>query len=328
MLVLESGFRRVRTVALGPGGAVAAQKGSLPFPGSFYGLSQSEQRRVLDDAVWEAKLWPALDAEPSHDTDGTGSPFGMAIDFKTGQILHGNASGTFHWPGGELALDSGPLRCFEITPDGTRIVCGTERYVRGGRGDPEQLPSRLIALVRRKHGWAAEVTHDGDGYQYEHLAFFPDGQRLAALEWSRRARGNSDIQGTTPTLSVHDAATLRPLAVQRFTAPADGLAVCGERVVVLARPALLKIWECPDLAGPPIEVSVAEPVTALAADPLGRFVLTASGAVVRVWDANTWAVTRSFDWQAGEVTCLTVALEGLTAAAGTSTGKVVVWDVD
>lgn len=69
-------------------------------------------------------------------------------------------------------------------------------------------------------------------------------------------------------------------------------------------------------------------VTALAADLLGRFLLSASGAKVTVWDPVTWKPLRAFDWTIGRVTCLAVSADGTLAAAGGDKGKAVVWDVE
>jgi WD40 repeat protein len=75
-------------------------------------------------------------------------------------------------------------------------------------------------------------------------------------------------------------------------------------------------------------VKIADDTTAMAADLHGRFLLTASGSSVIVWDPKTWKIAKTYDWKAGPITCLAVGPDGLTAAAGTATGKVVVWDVE
>jgi hypothetical protein len=49
---------------------------------------------------------------------------------------------------------------------------------------------------------------------------------------------------------------------------------------------------------------------------------------VRVYDAATGAVVRTYDWQVGKLRCVAFSPDGLLAAAGSESGKVVVWDVD
>lgn len=69
-------------------------------------------------------------------------------------------------------------------------------------------------------------------------------------------------------------------------------------------------------------------VTALAPDPLGRFLLSAVGTKVTVWDPAVWKPIHTFDWKIGRVTCLAISADGTVAAAGGDKGKVVVWDVE
>lgn len=61
----------------------------------------------------------------------------------------------------------------------------------------------------------------------------------------------------------------------------------------------------------------------------GRSLLTAGNdGCVRLWDANTGAELKTFDWTIGKLYCAAFAPDGLTCAAGGEKGQVVVWDVD
>jgi WD40 repeat protein len=61
----------------------------------------------------------------------------------------------------------------------------------------------------------------------------------------------------------------------------------------------------------------------------GQSVITAgSDGSVRLWDANTGAERRSFDWGIGKLYAAAFSPDGLTCAAGSENGQVVVWDVD
>jgi WD40 repeat protein len=85
----------------------------------------------------------------------------------------------------------------------------------------------------------------------------------------------------------------------------------------------------------------AERVDAVAFTPDGRRLLTGTAAgTVREWDVPDFSAAApdagqgppkpraAYDWGVGPVTTLAFAPDGLTAAAGGETGRVVVWDVE
>jgi len=70
-------------------------------------------------------------------------------------------------------------------------------------------------------------------------------------------------------------------------------------------------------------------VRAIGFTPDGQTAITVSlDGTSRFWDAATGAELRVFDWGIGRITVAAFAPDGLTCAAGSDTGKVVVWDVD
>jgi WD40 repeat protein len=84
----------------------------------------------------------------------------------------------------------------------------------------------------------------------------------------------------------------------------------------------------------------AERIDAVAFTPDGQRLLAGSAVgTIRAWDVPDLPAATDearvdvrpalvFDWGIGPVTALAVAPDGLTAAAGSSTGSVVVWDLD
>lgn len=61
----------------------------------------------------------------------------------------------------------------------------------------------------------------------------------------------------------------------------------------------------------------------------GKRLLTANDdSNMREWVAPTWDQTTIFSWKSGKLGCVAVSADGTLAAAGGSTGKVVVWDLD
>jgi WD40 repeat protein len=68
----------------------------------------------------------------------------------------------------------------------------------------------------------------------------------------------------------------------------------------------------------------------LAASPDGRWVLTSpyESKVVQMWGTADWRERHAYTWPIGQVLCLAVAPDGQRAAAGGSSGQVVVWDLE
>ncbi len=61
----------------------------------------------------------------------------------------------------------------------------------------------------------------------------------------------------------------------------------------------------------------------------GSSILTAGNdGTVRLWDSNTGAELKSFEWGIGKLYCAAFSPDGLTCAAGGENGQVVIWDVD
>ena len=63
--------------------------------------------------------------------------------------------------------------------------------------------------------------------------------------------------------------------------------------------------------------------------PDGRHLLTVSNVeTVKVWESATWKVAREYAWKVGGLRCVAVSPDGMTAAAGGTGKKVVIWDLD
>jgi WD40 repeat protein len=68
--------------------------------------------------------------------------------------------------------------------------------------------------------------------------------------------------------------------------------------------------------------------TGWAGDAAGRVLVTAGQANVRFWDTATWQERAAYDWKIGPVTAVALSQDGMVAAAGSKSGKIVLWDVD
>ena len=61
----------------------------------------------------------------------------------------------------------------------------------------------------------------------------------------------------------------------------------------------------------------------------GRHLLTVSNdETVRVWDARSWVERTTINWTIGALINLAISPDGVRAAAGSDSGKVVIWDLD
>lgn len=69
--------------------------------------------------------------------------------------------------------------------------------------------------------------------------------------------------------------------------------------------------------------------TGVAFHPSGKYLAaTSNDATVKLYDTATWRVARTFTWDIGRMRSVAFSPDGTLAAAGTDSGKVVVWDVD
>jgi WD40 repeat protein len=69
--------------------------------------------------------------------------------------------------------------------------------------------------------------------------------------------------------------------------------------------------------------------TDLAFHPSGRFLAaTSNDTMVKLYDTASWQEARTFTWNIGRLRSVAFSPDGLLAAAGSDTGKIVVWDVD
>lgn len=67
----------------------------------------------------------------------------------------------------------------------------------------------------------------------------------------------------------------------------------------------------------------------LAFTPDSRFLATVSAeATVKFFDTRSWRVEAEMAWRLGGLSCVAFSNDGMLAAAGSQTGKVVVWDLD
>lgn len=59
-----------------------------------------------------------------------------------------------------------------------------------------------------------------------------------------------------------------------------------------------------------------------------RLVTVSNDKLVRVWQVPTLIEETVYEWKIGKLTSIAIAHDGLRLAAGSNTGKVLLWDID
>lgn len=78
-----------------------------------------------------------------------------------------------------------------------------------------------------------------------------------------------------------------------------------------------------------LDNSDAKHFTGVAFHPSGRYLAaTSNDATVKLYDTATWTVAHTYTWNIGRMRSVAFSPDGTLAAAGSDTGKIVVWDVD
>jgi WD40 repeat protein len=198
---------------------------------------------------------------------------------------------------------------------------------------PQQVSHLRGCSLDPSGHWKEQWHREASGFYTGPILLFRNDTRfvIRRSERTRAARPRTrthlvvgDVAGGV------EVATSRPLTGEVTTLSTLGTT----RVVALdvgpwgERKTTQRMFADGNLAADPVEVRLRQRVAALAADPLGRFLLSAHGPKVTVWDSVTWKPARTFDWKVGRVTCLSVSPDGTVAAAGGDKGAVAVWDVE
>lgn len=208
-----------------------------------------------------------------------------------------------------------------ICPTGTRLVVGCGWSV--GQYTAFRLPLPAVP----KAEWTAAMPTRG-GYPSAVCAALDaeaDGVHVRTAERPPRATGLvAQRRAMADGSAVGDPIRV-PASTNRLR-----LAV-GETRLLVAASATLHTYDLTDPTAKPLRVTTAnrQHFTGLAVHPDGRRVLaTGNDATVREYDAATLQELRAYAWKVGRLRSVAIAPDGLTAAAGSDTGKVVVWDLE
>ena len=215
-----------------------------------------------------------------------------------------------------LASDQPPPLCCGFSADFTRLVTGHGMPWFGHHAGWRAVDGR----------WEQEWVGPRGPMETPSLRVCPTGARCAYV-----ARTQNPPAYVVKTRA---AATGREEFVGGFPSPrppSSGLLFRPDgRQLLTTHGPYLAVWPVPELGTPRVVRNTsARHFTAAAYHPDGRHLFTAGNdAAVTVWDTETWEPLRRYAWGVGKLKAVAVSADGALAAAGSDTGRVVVWDVD
>jgi WD40 repeat protein len=173
-----------------------------------------------------------------------------------------------------------------------------------------------------------EVKHPTARIYTRHVACDPNGTRVITHDIE-----HGPVRDQVYELVMRDAGTgegLGKIPIPGRTVDQLLFSPDGSRLVIRGGPSLLA-WDVRDLARKPRKIrgEGKRHFTGLAFHPTGRYLAAAANdRTVTVYDTTTWQLAQAFAWDIGRMRSVAFSPDGLLIAAGSATGKVVVWDFD
>jgi len=210
---------------------------------------------------------------------------------------------------------------FAISPTGRQIV--------HTHNSTHYRSIRMPEVTGSVPEWEVRIYPEYETYSLPvGLGFGPDGTHLVSAE-----RTTSPERRDRPRVALRSAATGEVVAEAGVPILyPEGFAVSPVDACAVVRGGMsLFVYDTADLGAGPQKVTNdnRKYFTAIAFHPSGKFLAaTSNDATVKLYDTETWTVTTTFAWNIGRLRSIAFSPDGLLAAAGSDTGKVVVWDVD
>lgn len=305
MLVMKAGAAKVRldelTFSLGGTGlfAPALSAGLCHWP-AFKAGARS------DVLVLPAKVVKRLAFAPDGRTLYAGSDQLCAFDL-------GGRTGTV------VAIPKWAALWFGVSPDGRRLVVAeTPQGTEGTRltlwaTDALDAPMREVTSASLVYS-APQFPADGRGFLLLEGTPLPD-RRWEYRHVTRSAETGEVLERSDPLPDDPDQMVLSP----------DGRTVaCRTRNVLRIYPSSGGWGAVPEIAN-----DGKQHFTGVAYHPSGRVLAaTSNDETVKFYDPVSGQLSRTLTWDIGRMRSVCFSPDGLLVAAGSDTGKVVVWDVD
>jgi WD40 repeat protein len=213
-----------------------------------------------------------------------------------------------------------------LTPDGRTLLfdwCESFSHYQNGYASRTWSDAETF-------GPGFSVVVDTSGSRSAHrltccgLAPLSDNKRFVTVNWRMLGR---------PRLAVRSTATgkaLAEIAIEARDQPTLAVSRDGNLAAVAVARSVF-VFATTDLARPlrTVKNDNRKHFTGIAFHPSGKYLAaTSNDATVKLYDTTTWDVARTFTWDIGKMRSIAFSPDGALAAAGSDSGKVVVWDVD